>query len=185
LFMTCFAARAAEVHVSFAALERMLGAQMFTDEGRRYVRGSRTEKCNFAWLEKPHVQSANGRLLIRARFTGKTSVDLFGRCIGLGDSFALSFTATPFFKGGHIGLKDVKAAPEGGGGFYANRVCAVLAESLERDFRYPLAAEAKRGLEDPGAQPQYPRQLRRFDVTSIRVTEEALILVVDFVIFVQ
>src|SRR4051794_10940334 len=50
-------------------------------------------------------------------------------CIGLGDSFALSVTATRYFAKGQVGLKDVKASPEGGGGFYASRVCQVLAWS--------------------------------------------------------
>ncbi len=178
-------ARAADVQISFSALERMLAAQLFTDEGRRYVRGSRSAKCNYAWLEAPKVQNAGGRLLIRARFTGRTSVDLFGRCIGLGDSFSLTITAVPIYEKGNIGLKDVKATPEGTAGFYATSVCAALGGSLPREFHYPLADEAKRGFEDPGTQPQYPRQLRKFDVKEIRVTDEAIILNVDFTVFVR
>ena len=181
----CLTASAAEIHISFGALERVLSAQMFTDEGRRYVRGSRTDKCNYAWLEQPRIENAGGRLRIGAKFTGRTSVDLFGRCIGLGDSFAVRIEATPFYSGGHVGLKDVRATPEGGGSFYANRVCSSLAASLQRDFRYPLAAEAKKGLEDAGSLPEYPRQLRRFEVTSMRVTGEALVLAIDFEVLVR
>lgn len=184
LVFVSLAASAAEVHVSHAALERMLASQMFSDEGRRYVRGSRAAKCNYAWLEQPQVRSSNGKLLIRARFTGRTSLDVLGRCIGLGDSFTLTITATPFYSDGNIGLREVSASPETGG-FYANRVCSALAGSLQREFRYPLAAEAKRGLEDGGAQPQYPRQLRKFDVRAIRVTGDAVVLDVDFTIFVR
>ena len=33
---------AAELEIRFGALERIIGEQMFTQEGRRYVRGSRT-----------------------------------------------------------------------------------------------------------------------------------------------
>src|SRR5205085_12409799 len=122
-----------------------------------------TERCNFAWLEKPQVGGSGGKLLIRARFTGRTSVDVFGRCIGLGDSFPLSITATPFYAAGQIGLKNVTAVPDGGGGFYAAGVGSALASSLEKGVRFPLGAEAKRRLEDPGALAEYPRQLRRFD----------------------
>src|SRR5512143_863830 len=32
-------ARAVELHIQFGALERMLAEQVFTEEGRRYVRG--------------------------------------------------------------------------------------------------------------------------------------------------
>jgi len=171
--------RAAEIHISFNALERMLSAQMFTDEGRRYVKGSRTDKCNFAWLEKPSVHEAGGRLLMRARFTGRSSVDILGRCLGLGDSFPLSIIATPFYDSGQVGLRDVKVAPDSGHwGFYISRVCAALGTSLEKQFRYPLAQEAKTRLDAPD------RQLRKFHVTSIRVTTQALVLDVDFMIYV-
>ena len=176
---------ASEVHIRFSALERLLAAQMFTDEGRKYVRGNRDAKCSYAWLEKPQVSGHEGKLIIRAKFTGRTAWDVFGRCVGMGDSFNIRIAATPVYRDGSVAFKDVSAAPEGTGGFYASRVSASIASSLGRDFRYSLAPEAKRALEDPGAQPQYPRQLQRFDVPSIRVTGDSLVLVLDFVISVR
>ena len=70
-------------------------------------------------------------------------------------------------------------------GYYVRRVCAALASSLARDFRYPIGAAAKSALEEPGAQPNYPRELRNFRVTEIRVTNDALVLVVDFELTVK
>jgi hypothetical protein len=64
-------------------------------------------------------------------------------------------------------------------------VCTALSASLARDFRYPLAAEAQRALEDPGMQPDYRRELRQFRVPEIRVTNDALVLVVDFELTVK
>ena len=58
-------------------------------------------------------------------------------------------------------------------------------ESSARDFRYPIGAAAKSALEDPGAQPAYPRELRDFRVTGIRVTNDALVLAVDFELTVK
>ena len=37
-------AGAVELHIQFGALERMLGEQVFTQEGRRYVHGSKANK---------------------------------------------------------------------------------------------------------------------------------------------
>lgn len=179
------AVNAAEVHISFSALERLLASQMFTDEGRKYVRGNREAKCSYAWLEKPRVSGHEGKLIVRARFTGRTAWDVFGRCVGMGDSFDLRIAATPAYTNGAIALKSVTAAPEGTGGFYASRVSSAIASSLERDFRFSLAPEAKRALEDEGAQKDYPRQLQRFHVPSIRVTGDAVVLVLDFVIRVR
>ena len=123
--------------------------------------------------------------MIHARFTGRTSLDIFGRCIGLRDSFPLVITAVPVYDKGNVALKDVRAAPEGTVGFYANSVCAALGSSLPREFHYPLAAEAKRRLEDQGTQPEYPRELRKFNVKDIRVTDEAVVLNVDFVVLIR
>ena len=36
-------AAAVELHIQFGALERMLTEQVFSQEGRRYVHGSKTE----------------------------------------------------------------------------------------------------------------------------------------------
>jgi hypothetical protein len=96
----------------------------------------------------------------------------------------LRITAIPVYNAGHVGLKDVKVAPERNG-FYASRVAATLGSSLESAFRYSLADDAKRALEDPGAQRDYPRQLQRFDVKGIRVTGDALVLDIDFAVVVR
>jgi hypothetical protein len=175
----------AEVHIHFSALERLLSQQMFTEDGRRYVRGDRNAKCNFAWLEKPRVSGENGKLIVRARFTGRTAFDVFGRCVGLGDSFDLKITALPTFDRGHIGLRDVEASPEAHSGFYASRVCESLAASLRRDFRYPLAADVRRAFEDPGTQPEWKRELRRFHVPKIYITKDAVAVALDFEVVVK
>jgi len=176
---------AAEVHIRFSALERLLAQQLFSEDGRRYVRGDKNAKCSFAWLEKPRVSGEDGKLLVRAKFTGRTAVDVFGRCVGLGDSFDVKITALPYFDKGHIALKDVEATPESHSGFYAGRVCAALASSLRREFRFSIGAEAKRALEDPGTQPAYPRELRRFSVPRMYVTNDALAVVLDFHVVVK
>jgi hypothetical protein len=178
-------ARAVEIHIQFAALERMLGEQLFTQDGRRYVRGSAATKCNFAYLEKPHCQGGDGKLRIRAKFTGRSALNMFGQCVGLGDAFTAAITAVPQYKDGNIGLGNVAAVSEDRTGYYVRRVCTALSSSLMRDFRYPIGAAAKSALEEPGAQPNYPRELRNFRVTEIRVTNDALVLVVDFELTVK
>jgi hypothetical protein len=79
----------------------------------------------------------------------------------------------------------VAVASDGRTGLYIRRVCAAMAASLARDFRYPVAEEAKKASEDPGAQPAYRRELRDFRVTGIQVSGEALILAIDFELTVK
>jgi hypothetical protein len=168
-------AAAVELHIQFAALERMLSEQVFTEEGRRYVKGDRAARCNFAYLEAPHVESDGGRLRIHARFTGRSALNLLGQCVGLGDAFPLAIVARPIYKDGQLRLTDVTVASESKSGLYIRRVCAALAASLPRDFRYPLEDEARKTLEEPGR-----RELQNFRVAEVRVENGALVLVVDF-----
>ncbi len=185
LLLTAPAAWAVELQVQFGALERMLAEQLFTQEGRRYVRGNEKTRCSFAYLEHPRVQGDAGRVRIRARFTGRSAMNLMGSCVGLGDAFDLTIFATPGYRDGYLVLRDVGVTSSDKTGFYIRRVCAAMKGSLEHDFRYPVAAEARRLLEDPEGHPGYQRELRNFRVPEIRVTNEALILVLDFELTVR
>jgi hypothetical protein len=172
-------ARAVELQIAFQALERMLAEQVFTEEGRRYVKGDRANRCNFAYLEDPKIDADGGRLRIRAKFTGRSSLNVLGQCVGLGDAFPVTVTARPVYKDGNLRLTDVSATGDRSG-FYIRRVCAALSSSLGSDFKYPLEAEAKRLLEEGGK-----RDVRDFKVPSVWVSGDALVLAVDFSIRVK
>jgi hypothetical protein len=178
-------ARAVELHLQFGALERMLAETVFTQDGRRYVHNDKSNKCNFAYLEKPQIQSLNGRLRIRAKFTGRSALNVIGQCVGLGDAFTVIVTASPQYRDGNIVLTNVVAASEGKTGIYIRKVCEVLGTSLARDFKYPLASEAKRILEDASLQPGYKREMRDFQVSLIQVTDDALVIQADFTLVVK
>lgn len=177
-------AQATEIRLSFGVLERLLAQQLFTEDGRKYVKGNKSARCNFAYLEHPKIWGKDGRLSIKARFTGKAAIDLMGRCVGTGDAFDLTVTGVPYFSNGNIAFKDV-AIETDRDGFYIRRVKVVLRETLSKEFKYSLANDAKRLMEqqDPG-QP-YQRKLIRFDVSAIQVANDALVLAVDFVLSVQ
>src|SRR5690242_3426467 len=94
---------AANLELRYGALERLIAEQMFTQEGRRYVRGTPGARCQFAYLEAPHIGAAEGpagRLRLDARFSGRSAMDLFRRCIGMGDSFDLTIQASPVVRKG-------------------------------------------------------------------------------------
>jgi hypothetical protein len=187
LLLLALAANAAavELHIQFGALERMLAEQVFTQDGRRYVHGSKESKCNFAYLEKPQVCSENGRLRMKARFSGRSALNLAGQCVGLGDAFDVVILALPVYKNGAIGLQEVKATSDGKTGYYIRRVCSAMEASLARDFRYAIERDAQAMLENPTVQPHYKREVRRFNVGDIRVTADALVLPIDFELTVK
>jgi hypothetical protein len=178
-------ARAVELHLQFGALERMIAEAVFTQDGRRYVYHDKSNKCSFAYLEKPQIQGVDGHIRIRAKFTGRSALNVVGQCVGLGDAFVVVVTANPQYRDGNIVLRDVVATSDGKTGIYIRRVCTILGASLERDFKYPLATEARRILEDSTGQPGYKRELKDFQVPSIRVTNDALVIQADFALIVK
>ena len=184
LLAACHCAKAVELHIQFGALERMLTEQVFSQEGRRYVHGSKADKCNFAYLEKPQVHGQGALLLIKAHFTGRSALNFAGQCVGLGDAFDVVITALPIYKGGTIGLQEVKVTSAGKTGYYIRKVCEAMQASLARDFKYPLQSESQKMLE-ANAQAGYQREVRKFTVPDIRVSSDALVLQVDFELTVK
>jgi hypothetical protein len=175
----------AEVQLYFSALQRILAEQVFTQEGRLYMRGDAKNKCNFAYLEHPAVAADNGRLLVKARFSGRSARSFFGKCLGMGDSFDVRISASPSYTGGMLALRDVKVESPGRDSFCIRRVRAAMSDSLAKNFQYSLARDAKRMFEEqrPGA--VYRQQLQRFEVREIQVLADSILIVLDFRIAVR
>src|SRR5258706_13558726 len=90
LLLTLLAAApsfAAELELRYAALQRIIAEQVFTQEGRHYVRGNKTTRCQYAYLESPRIGADGERLRVTAQFSGRSALDMFSRCVGMGDSF--------------------------------------------------------------------------------------------------
>ena len=180
---------AAELELRFAAIEQIIANQLFTQDGRHYVRGSKATRCQFAYLESPRVASDGGRLRVQARFSGRSALDLFDRCIGLGDSFDLTVLAVPFPRDGAIVLRDVTVtSPKDS--YYIRRVRAALAQSVARDFKIEIRDQARRILEQTSSDQKkegapFRAELAGFDLNEIRITPEALVLVIEFRLVVK
>lgn len=183
LFLAALAAlpsaAATRIEVHFSLLERVLAKQVFTQEGRKYVRGSKSTPCNFAYLESPKITAQKGRLSIRTHYSGRRALDLFGSCVGLGGSFLADITATPYHRQGKLALKNVHVASvEGADSFYIRRVRQQLAASIERDFSVDLLPAAQSLLEQPpGA--AYQIGVAALEVEKIEVNGEAVLVTLD------
>jgi len=170
---------AADIELRFDALERIISEQVFTQDGRKYVRGTPATKCQFAYLEKPHIGADNGLLRVSARFSGRTALDVFGGCIGLGDSFDLTIAASPVVRSGAMGFKDVKVTTTKDS-YYIRRVRAALTQSFAKDVKIEVKDQARKILEQTREGASYKAELASFDLTEVRVNPDALALVVEF-----
>jgi hypothetical protein len=169
---------AADIELKFDTLDRLVAQQIFTQDGRKYVRGTPATKCQFAYLEAPHIGADNGLLKVTARFSGRTAFDLLGGCIGLGDSFDLKMVAVPVVRNGAIAFKDVNVTTTKDS-YYIRRVRAVLTQSFSKDVKIDVKEQARKILEQGGSA-SYKAEMASFNLTEIRVRPDALVLVVDF-----
>ncbi|MCC7236367.1 MAG: hypothetical protein IT163_13730 [Bryobacterales bacterium] len=175
------AARAAtEVELSYATLQRMLSKQLFSQDGRKYVRGNQNTKCSYAYLENPRVGEAGGRLRVESRFSGRSALNMFGKCVGMGDSFDLIILATPIYRSGAMHFKDVYVETRGRETFYSRQVRKALALTLDSQLHWPLEGLARGILETPATDPQVQKKLSRFNVTAITAQKDSLLLTIDF-----
>ena len=157
----------------------MLAQQVFTQDGRRYVHNDNTNKCNFAYLEKPQVRGGEGKLNIHARFTGRSALNMFGQCVGLGDAFDLTIAATPRFRDAYIALGGVTVTSDNKSGVVHPPRLSRPGSSLGRDFRYPISAEFRKPWKS-GDPPSLLASYVTSESPEIRVEADALVLVLDF-----
>ncbi len=177
----------ADLELRYGALERLVAQQLFTQDGRRYVKGTPTAKCQYAYLEAPHfsaVDKAEGRLKISAKFSGRSSLDVFGRCMGMGDSFDLAIEASPVARKGVIAMDNVQVTTVKDS-YYIRRVRQALTDSFSKQFKIDVRDQAKALLEQPRENSTYQQELSSFDLSDVRVTPDALVLVVEFKLVVK
>ncbi len=178
---------AADLELRYGALERLVAQQLFTQDGRRYVKGTPAAKCQYAFLEAPHfaaVDKAEGRLKISAKFSGRSSLGVFGRCVGMGDSFDLTIQASPVARKGIIVMDNVQVTTVKDS-YYIRRVRQALSDSFAKEFKIDVRDQAKALLEQPRDNSLYQQELTGFDLSDIRVTPDALVLVVEFKLVVK
>jgi len=174
----------ADLEIRYSALERMVAAQMFTQDGRRYVRGDKAAKCQYAYLEAPKLSAAGERLQVTARFSGSSAMDLFSRCVGMGDSFNVTITAVPVPRKGAIAFQDTQVSTAKDS-YYIRRVRTAMMRTFDQDFKIEIRDQARRLLEQPTTGALYQQELKDLDLNAIRVTPDALVLVVDFKLVVK
>ncbi|HEV2646119.1 MAG TPA: hypothetical protein VGU46_07120 [Acidobacteriaceae bacterium] len=101
-------ARAIEVKVSAAALERTLRAQLFNaPDGRYYMRGDRNSAC-YVYAEDPHVSFKDDRVVVRVHTKAKLGAGLHGACLGVSLTTDADVSVVPDAEGKSVGFRDAR-----------------------------------------------------------------------------
>jgi hypothetical protein len=171
---------ALELEIRFPLLEKQLSDALFTQDGRRYVRGTPKTRCNYAFLANPRFSSRDGQLLIRARFSGRSSVDVFGKCLGMGDSFDFEVLAGLATNSkGALNVTNPKVTLLGATSLYAKRVRAELEKSIGDAIQYPIRDEMRKLLAAASQSSPYKITVGKVEIRSLSIEPNSLIVDVD------
>ena len=108
LFLLPTAAAADSLEITYPAVERMVITGLLTEGGRRYLHGSPSDTCNYAFVQEPRVTGVSGRLNVRFLFAGSIGAEVAGRCVGRGDNFNIVVSGVPRYDRGDIVLDQVR-----------------------------------------------------------------------------
>ncbi len=183
-FLCAAPAFAVDLEIRYGALERIIGEQAFTTDGKRYVQGTKDQKCRYAFLEKPKLSAAADRLQLRVNFSGKTALDMFGRCVGVGDQFELTILAKPSIDNGTLAFQEFQVSTPRDS-FYIRRVRNALVETLNKQFRIDIMAQARKLVESPQQVGTVQQEIKDLKLNAVRVAVDALVLGVDFKVIVK
>src|ERR1700753_1782144 len=92
------AAHAIEIKVSAKALERTLQKQLFTDDGRYFIKGKATDAC-FVYVEDPKVSFADDRVVVHVKTKVRLGTSMRGACLGVGMSPEADVSVVPNAEG--------------------------------------------------------------------------------------
>jgi len=172
-------APAIEIEIRFPLLEKQLSSALFTQDGKRYVKGTPQSRCNFAYLAEPHFSSRDGQLLIQAKFTGKSSMDLFGRCVGFGDSFSFEILSDLNTKDGALLLHKPTVKIISRDSYYSRQVLKALQSSIADAIKYPIRDEMRKLLAAGSATAPYKVTIPKLEIRGIQVLKDSLLVDVD------
>lgn len=177
--------RAAEVRITTGAIERVISTQFFTTAHQRhYLSGDENSKCDYAYLESPRATARNGRIFATVGLRTRKATEVFGNCVGPGDSRDITLSALPFFDNGALGLKDIQVDSISGLNFPGaeNLIRSFLGNSLPSTFRYDFRADLQNSLATAGASQGVRLSLAEFTVRGIRADANLIVCSFDFAI---
>lgn len=183
-FLCAAPAFAVDLEIRYGVLERVIAEQAFTTDGKAYVQGTKDQRCRYAFLEKPKLSAAADRLQLKVNFSGKTALDMFGRCVGIGDQFELTILAKPSVNNGTIAFQEFQVSTPRDS-FYIRRVRNALIETLNKQFRIDIMSQARKLIEAPQQIGPFQQEIKELRLNGVRVAADALVLGVDFRVIVK
>jgi hypothetical protein len=100
----CSPSQASELVIGRSAVQAIVVSALFKDQGRLYLTKG---KC-YAYLERPKISLASGRLVMDAHLSSHVGVEVGDSCLGTGLASDVQLTGKFVGYGSQLTLKDIK-----------------------------------------------------------------------------
>lgn len=149
--------------------------QAFDVNGRRLLAGD-PRQCNYALVQQPTLRLREGRLFLRAQFSGVLGVPgPSGGCSGLADAFWFEVSGRPTAQGDALGLDDLRLGEVKE--VYRPLIESLMSGAVSQALRINLRAELQKMLDGAGG---YRASLPLLEIRSVTTSDEAVTLRFDF-----
>lgn len=182
--VTCFLvlcpiARAVEVRVSAAALERTARAQLFNGpSGRYYMRGDPHTPCA-VYAEDPKFSFREDRIVVHVHTVAHLGTGVRGSCLGLGLNTNAVVSLIPVAEGESVGFRDARIERMSDNRELNFLLAPFLSGKLPAQLKVNAADLMRKLLAGSGPATGYALTLSRLKLHSLLVEEQHLVLDAD------
>ncbi|MBX9963727.1 MAG: hypothetical protein K2Y35_11770 [Burkholderiales bacterium] len=165
-----------ELTIRNTAIQKMLMNELFIDDGRYHLLPPTT--CQYAYVDSPAVTLAQGRIRIKARLSGKVSMEVGDQCVGTrSDVVQVTMSAKPTFPGEKLVLTDIRVDEISNEGYRA-LLQQFLASAIPRAITIDVRDGLQRILAD--RQSTYEVLVDRLAVTELSAENNQLHITLTF-----
>jgi hypothetical protein len=147
----------------------------------RAIKSSILERNSFR-IGDAFALARNGRIFMTVGLGARKATEVFGNCVGPGDSRDVTFSALPFFDNGVLGLKDIQVEIISGLNFPGaeNLIRTFVKESIPSTFRYDFRSEVQNAIAAAAAPQGVRLGLAEFTVQASRADANLIVCSFDF-----
>jgi hypothetical protein len=170
-------ARAIDVKVSAAALERTLRAQLFTGpDARYYIKGDASAAC-FAYAEQPTISFHDNRVVVHVHTRARLGQSLRGACLGVSLTTDADVSFVPEAEGETIGFHDARIERLSDSRELNFLLTPFLSRKLPSQMKVNAADLIRNALK--GSQTPYSVTLDSLKLHSMQVDHSAVVIDAD------
>ena len=179
LLAHCATARALELRISAAALERTLKTQLFNGpEGRYYIRGDARSAC-YVYAESPQVSFKDDRVVVHVHTRSKLGTGLRSTCIGVGLTRDADVSLVPDAEGESIGFRNARIDRLSDSRELNFMLVPFLSRKLPAQMKVNAAEILSKLLQQSVTATGYSLSLDTLKLHSMAVDHNALVVDVD------